>query len=159
MTEDYRFADRDDFFWSRVHPEPNTGCYLWSGASVNGGYGMMLDENKVRVRAHRWSFERFVRRINDGEDVCHRCDTPACVNPLHLFAGSHADNMADAAAKGRMNLREANAMSKLTDTRVKILRTIKSWGAPRGWQREIARRWGVTDGCISMALSGRRWEA
>ena len=82
-------------------PVPECGCWIWTGVWLHsGGYGEIWVGGKKK-RAHRVSFETFVRPLIDGEDVCHRCDTPACINPAHLFAGSHLDNMRDMFAKGR----------------------------------------------------------
>jgi hypothetical protein len=81
------------------------GCWIWTGATVDGGYGQFsLGRDgyaSVVQQAHRWSYEHFVGAIPDGMCVLHRCDTPACVNPEHLFLGTQSDNMADMRAKGR----------------------------------------------------------
>lgn len=93
-----------DRFWSHVDPEPNSGCWLWSGA-WNGkwnvcGYGRFNIDGVMR-QAHRWAYEHFRGPIPDGLFACHKCDTPPCVNPDHLFLGTAVDNMADMIRKGR----------------------------------------------------------
>ena len=53
------------------------------------------------MTAHRYSWELLVGPIPDGLILCHHCDTPLCVRPDHLFAGTHVDNIRDMFAKGR----------------------------------------------------------
>lgn len=86
-------------FLDKVVPEPNTGCWLWIGCTNKDGYGRFMMNNKV-CNAHRVSYEIFLGSINNYQ-VLHKCDTPSCVNPQHLFLGTHADNMIDKTIKGR----------------------------------------------------------
>lgn len=88
-------------FWSFVFPEPNTGCLLWSGNALPQGYGLFYVGLPTRARAHRFAYELVHGPIPAGMVVCHRCDTPACVNVDHLYIGTVGDNNRDAFAKGR----------------------------------------------------------
>lgn len=90
-------------FLSKAIPDPNSGCWLWSGA-INGPskrpYGQMRASG-VKVRANRYAYESFVGQIPKGLYVCHRCDVSICVNPDHLFLGTPRDNVIDMMNKGR----------------------------------------------------------
>lgn len=86
---------------SKSAPIPESGCWLWQGyTSGKEGYGRII-VNGASLRAHRVSYEAFIGPIPEGMLICHKCDTPLCVNPNHLFIGSNQDNQRDASAKGR----------------------------------------------------------
>lgn len=71
-------------FWRYVSPEPNSGCWLWTGSEADGaGYGGFWD-GKKHCRAHRFSYEAFVGPIPKGLQLDHKCRVRCCVNPDHL---------------------------------------------------------------------------
>lgn len=76
------------------------GCWEWTKKTNRGGYGEFKVRGKT-VRAHRWAYATFVEPIPEDLHVLHHCDNPPCVNPSHLFTGTHGDNMRDMFAKGR----------------------------------------------------------
>ena len=80
-------------------PEPNSGCWLWTGAAIGSGYGQMWAFGKPRSATHVSWFLRY--GVWPDLNVLHRCDTPPCVNPDHLFLGTAADNFYDMKNKGR----------------------------------------------------------
>ena len=127
--------------------EPNSGCWLWLGGDVNG-YGKVYIEKDAKL-AHRVSFEVFEGIIPDNRCVLHRCDTPACVNPKHLFIGTRGDNNRDMYNKGRgyRPVGELAVHAKLTWGEAATIRAMKG----RHSQRELGKMFGVgksTIGCI-----------
>lgn len=88
-------------------------CWEWLGYIDRYGYGCISHgETNRRLRAHRVSWNIFVGSIPDGVDVLHKCDNRKCVNPNHLFLGSHEDNMRDMAQKGRQAQEKTHGMYK-----------------------------------------------
>lgn len=75
-----------------VSPEPNSGCWLWSGATVQNGYGVFHMTPKSHVVAHRISYQLHIGAIPPGMEIDHICFTRGCVNPDHLEAVSHQEN-------------------------------------------------------------------
>jgi hypothetical protein len=143
--------------YENVEPDLNGGCWLWLGTIQSGGYGTLKVGQKA-WKAHRLSY-RIHRGEIPGSDyehgmcVCHRCDVRACVNPDHLFLGTHAENTADRRAKGRTTTKrgEKNPHSKLTDADVLEIR------ASTETQEACAGRFGVCQVAISEIRRRRVW--
>jgi hypothetical protein len=85
-------------FWQRVDVRGPDECWPWTGRTITNGYGGF-----GRTSAHRfaWGLAN-AAEVPPGKFVCHRCDVRLCVNPAHLWIGSHRENMKDATGKGRM---------------------------------------------------------
>lgn len=142
-------------FFAKIEPIPECGCWIWLGALDQIGYGLGYDGRRV-LRAHRLSWRIVNGPIPEGIDVLHHCDVRPCVNPHHLFLGTHAENMADMVRKGRsrhvLRLGEKNPSAKLTSAQVAEIRASKEL------QRTLALRFVVDQSTISLIRNGRIWK-
>jgi hypothetical protein len=119
-----------------------TGCHEWHACLLPRGYGAIQRDGK-KIAAHRVSWELHHGPITGGLHVLHRCDNRKCVNPAHLFLGTHQDNMRDRDQKGRQARRpgELNPMAKLTDAQREAMAAEYLAGKERVYL--IAEKYGV----------------
>jgi hypothetical protein len=138
-------------FMAKVSKNADTGCWDW-GSTVVGQYGAFTISNKLK-KAHRVSYCIHIGDIGCGLIVCHRCDNPLCVNPEHLFIGTHKDNSRDMSSKGRVSSRhgELHPMGRLTIDDVDRIRSSDMNSA------DAAEMFGVHRTHINRIRSGSRW--
>lgn len=142
-------------FEAALHPEPNTGCYLWALSLTHNGYGRIHWKGKTR-RAHRVAWEFVNGEAPADLQVCHKCDTPACCNPDHLFLGTALDNQHDMIAKGRAHYAggargERHFKCKLSDAAVAEIRAIYAAGGIT--TRALAKQFGVGKSTIQSIVA------
>ena len=126
-------------------------CWLWIGSTDTCGYGIWVAHGQRY--AHRASYVRHKGAIPPGLHVMHTCDHPNCVNPEHLKAGTHQENMADLRAKGRAYGAEgeSNLSAKITEAQaVAIIKDARS-------VKEIAEHYGLTKSSIVNIKKGKTW--
>lgn len=142
--------------WSRLEPDLNSGCWLWNGPVWANGYGVIGRGGRDggTFGAHRAAWEVTNGPIPPGMNVCHRCDTPPCINPAHLFLGTTADNIADKTAKGRTPHGERQYSAYLTEDLVREMRAAHGRGHSTA---AIARVVGMNYGNISAVLRNKSW--
>ena len=87
-------------------------CWIWKRSLNSDGYGNIWVEDSC-WKAHRLSYALFKGDIPKGMCVCHRCDNPSCVNPEHLWLGTHRENMDDMVRKGRTLYAEQRKNNKI----------------------------------------------
>lgn len=146
-----------------VSPEPNTGCWLWTGHVDRRGYGHFW------IDGRRWKTHRFAWRVEHGAiprhlHACHRCDTPACVNPAHLFLGTDADNNADARRKGRAWRPDPRTLPRARGERIASARvtaaTVVAIRADRDTglsERALAAKYGLSRTGIRHIVNRETW--
>lgn len=128
-------------------------CWEWQSSRFHDGYGRIKVGEKS-LRASRVAYELENGAIPSGLSICHTCDNPACVNPRHLFAASHAENMRDRDRKGRIPRGERRGGAKLTDNDVREMRRL----AANGWsQPKLARKFGICSSLTHYILKRTRW--
>lgn len=110
-------------FYRSFTPDPKTGCWNWDLRRDAAGYGR-INVQRRPVQAHRLSFEIHKGEIARGLFVCHACDNRRCVNPDHLWLGTHADNMRDMAVKGRTTNGRRSYEPMFTPEAMSILRKV-----------------------------------
>lgn len=129
--------------------EVDSGCWEWFGPISKAGYGDLNVKN-YKLKAHRFSYEYHKGLIHPNLFVCHKCDNPKCVNPNHLFLGTHDDNMKDMAKKERSTVgRSWNG--KLT---LEKASAIKRDLRPR---KEVAAEYGVSLVTVCKIQNGQIW--
>lgn len=145
------FVGNPSVFLEAVEPEMNTGCWLWSKGLSSKGYGVVKAHGFML--AHRLSYMLFNGDFDRTLWVLHKCDTPACVNPGHLFLGDAQDNSDDKMSKGRGRSSPGakNPRSKLTDGDVASIRLCSE---PT---RMLAARYGVSKSAIERVRNGSSW--
>lgn len=143
-------------FWAKVDRRGADECWPWTGRTTKGYGRISLDGLEltathvaIAIATGNWPTQY----------ALHHCDNPACVNPAHLFQGTHADNMRDAARKGRLRppcrIGKLSNNARLTEAFVKEIRHRHSRGE---LARSLAREFGCSRYAIHDLIKGRTWK-
>lgn len=144
-------------FWAQVD---KTGeCWVWTGAYPGGVYGRRYGRFGFAGRkyaAHRFSWRIANGPVPNGMHVLHRCDNPSCVNPAHLFLGTHTDNMHDMFRKGRRRIvrGKEQGTAKLDDEGVLAIRAKYAAGVR---QVDLAAEFGIDQTTVSKIVLRKAW--
>lgn len=137
-------------FFAKVAARDKGGCEVWLAHLNADGYGQFWIDGSMQ-RAHRVAWVIANGAIPEGLQVLHRCDIRRCVNPEHVFLGTHSTNVRDMVDKNRQPKGEHNGGAKLTEGQVVAIRY-----DPRA-QRAIAADYGVAQVTISSIKRGQKW--
>jgi len=142
-----RFLDKIEF--------GENSCINWTGSLSESGYGSISigpRGDRIEIGSHRWALGFALGCVVLPPEVfcCHTCDNPACISPMHLFPGNHAENMADMAAKGRASVQPVSR--KLTDEQVLAIRNSELSLS------KLAAEYGICKSTASYIKNNRTWK-
>jgi len=148
-----------------THPR---GCWIWEGFKSHNGYGRLRITNNKRIPSHRFSYELFKGNIPQKLLVCHHCDNPSCVNPDHLWIGTHKENMHDMIRKQRggfgsgINLATIKRRKGITHPRAKLneekvleMRELSKKGMTN---RALGIKFNISESTVSGIVLRKEWK-
>lgn len=136
---------KDFRFWQKV--KKSHDCWNYIGALNTSGYGWLTRDSK-QIAAHRYSWNLHYGEIPKNKHVLHNCDNAACVNPSHLYLGTHSDNMIDRAKRRRCKTQ------KLSVTDVSSIRNLRAQGVTC---QTISETFGISNGHVSAVATGKHY--
>lgn len=131
-------------------PEPNSGCLIWEGAVDKHGYGHLSVFGRQYI-AHRWYWSLLNGPLRPEQFLCHKCDTPLCINPYHMFVGDNGSNTRDKVSKRRHSFGERVPQAKLTNDKVRAILV------DTRRQLDIAAEYGLSPNHVSLIQRGKVW--
>jgi len=145
----YKGMDLDDLYI----PVTESGCWIWIGCTNRRGYGFVYDPSaKKTFKAHRQFYRRKHGEISPGLVVCHKCDTPSCVNPDHLYAGTQLENINDMVSRNRVK-GERHNNAKLTNEKIFQIREMRKTLSGV----KVAAHFGINRSTVAKIIRGERW--
>lgn len=140
-------------FWPKVDVGDEDECWVWRGSVKETGYGLFQQDGEA-LRAHRVAYE-LVFEDPGEKHVLHHCDNPSCVNPGHLYLGTHQDNMQDMVQRDRIPRGERAGNAKLTKDEVREIR--QRYDEEDILQKELADEFDISTTNVSSIITGKWW--
>jgi hypothetical protein len=134
------------------------GCWLWNGALNSSGYGHAKHKGRT-AEVHRLALTLATRDTPVGHEAAHgECHTRHCCNPAHLAWKTPTENQRDRLRDGTHSRGERSAHAKLTTEQVQYIRSVYTPYSREYGPAALARKYGVTPTCISVAARGVKWQ-
>ena len=153
----YVYNNIDDRLCAYIRKTPT--CWIWVGHKNEHGYGIITNENKKQVKAHRFIYEQTYGAIPPKMNALHKCDNPACVNPQHIYLGTQKDNVRDMMERNRGGYKamggDDHPNRKITMDKANEIRRLWSLGGV--FQRELGEKFGISQAVVSKILRGQAW--
>lgn len=149
-----KFTNKDDLidrFWAKVDKKEDNECWEWIGNLQHDGYPRFKITTKV-ILAHRFSWELHNGDIPNKMLVCHHCDNRKCVNPNHLFLGTHQDNSTDMVLKGRHRNPTKNKIDKNIADKIRTI-----YNSRKYTQKELGLMFSLHQSSISLIVTNKEW--
>ncbi len=145
-------------FWSKVERRGQDECWPWLAGKCR-----LVEYGAFYFDGSNTPASRFSKFLETGENpdemlACHTCDNPVCVNPSHIFWGTHDDNKQDCVRKGRNScgIGEGHGLAKLTWVKVREIRARYSSGGCT--HRSLAKDYGVSFSAIRRVVTFTDWK-
>lgn len=137
-----------DRLWKKISPEPNTGCWLWTGYVNARGYGVTSKPaaHGKSFLAHRVMYECLRGQIPAGLELLHSCDVNSCANPWHARPGTTQENLHEKTVRGRCPV-------KVTTQDVAAIRSRRAAGET---VYAVAARYGISIAQVSRITNFKR---
>jgi len=156
----HRMVPRGSSLSSRIEllrkPGSANECWEWQGSIHHTGYGIMKFDGKHKY-AHQWAYIEQHGEIPDGLQVLHSCDNRRCVNPNHLRAGTHQDNMDDKVERDRCArlLGELGPSRKITES--EAVEIIQRYATESISSAALGKDYGISPSQVQNIVNGKRW--
>ena len=148
-----------------LYTQKTDSCWIWTGSKWRGGYGNVCVGRGRARSTHRVAYElAHGVSLLPSQLVLHKCDVPACVNPDHLFLGTHQDNSDDCKRKNRQTKGEAATSARTTEAIVIEIRRIWFSEPPPIHYNgpntliELGKRFGLSPGAVHNIVLGKTWK-
>lgn len=133
------------------------GCWEWTIGRFRDGYGQFSIKGISRVASRISWIIHNKRSIPNKMMVCHKCDTPECVNPAHLFIGSARDNARDRSRKGRSASRVGERNNSCVLSRQDVIEIRKTFSRGGVTRVSLSEKYGVNKQTVCNIISGKSW--